>query len=272
MTLSISPKRYPAWARPCGPTTASKRRLHHREPPPLADDLANTLQHANLQAPEVWRSWRAEVFADVYGCLAMGPAFAGALMDLLTIAPAILTQEHRRAGTHPTRSVRVQLLLIVLAKTGYAEDAQRLRATWESTYPTSECPADLAPDIEPVVHALLTGPYRGIPLTQVITLPPTDSVRKIARFAGQGARKSLEVYTDPRYLLAAAQSLHEEPVPNQSRDAFKLLVDQALRRGHNQFRNAGVPILELAELDTALGPAKYRPGKTEPCCATTCSV
>ena len=220
MALSISPKRYPAWVRPCGPTTASNRRLHRREPPPFADDLANTLQHANLQAPEVWRSWRAEVFADVYECLAMGPAFAGALMDLLAIAPAILTQEHRRAGT----------------------------------YPTSECPADLAPDIEPVVHALLTGPYRGIPLTQVITLPPTDSVRKIARFAGQGARKSLEVYTDPRYLLAAAQSLHKEPVPNQSRDAFKLLVDQALRRGHNQFRNAGVPVLELAELDTALGP------------------
>lgn len=220
----------------------------------LSDDLANTLQRANLQAPEVWRGWRAEVFADVYGCLAMGPAFVGALMDLLTIAPATLAKEHRRAGTHPTRAVRVQLLLTVLSRMGYAEDSQRLQATWKSTYPTSECPADLAPDIEPVVHALLTGPFRGIPLTQVITLPPTDSVRKIARFAGQGARKSLEVYTDPRYLLAAAQSLHEEPVPNQSKDAFKLLVDQALRRGHNQFRNAGVPVLELAELDTALRP------------------
>jgi hypothetical protein len=68
-----------------------------------------------------------------YGCLCMGPAFVGAMMDLLSASVASVQNESRSGGKYPTRALRVELMLGALQR-DHAADAARLRATWEDVY------------------------------------------------------------------------------------------------------------------------------------------
>jgi len=220
----------------------------------LRAELRGALDRADLGFADAWQSWASEVFADVYGCLAMGPAFVGALIDLLVTRVADVRQERSLAGLHPPRALRVEVLFKVLEKSGYAADAARLRASWEDTYPADHAMSDVAQDCDAAVKAILEGPYRGARLAEVISLAPSQTLSRLYLYSGQGQTGQLQAYgnLDPRYLFSAAQMLHENPVPNQKPEAFKLLVAQALRRGTDQYRSQGEPVATRAALDKQL--------------------
>jgi len=220
----------------------------------LRADLSAALDRAQLDYGDAWNSWAPEIFADVYGTLAMGPAFVGALIDLLVTSVDTVAQERSLEGTHPPRALRVELLLNVLDKCGYSADAARLRASWQATYSANNAMSDVAQDCEEVAKAVLNGPYRGAKLMDVISLTPNKTLPKLRLFSGQGQTAELQAYgdIDPRYLFTVAQMLHEDPVPQQKPDAFKLLVAQALRRGTDQYRNRGEPVANRAQLDVEL--------------------
>lgn len=218
----------------------------------LTDALIAALEGAGLANPEVWKAWASEVFADVYGCLAMGPTFAGSLMDLMTTARSTVANERRMSGAHPPRALRVEIVLTVLTETAYADEANRLRAAWEATYTRPHAMEDFVEDAKRAAKAVMHGPYSGAKLTDVVSFPKSATLANIRIFAAQGQAINLAPYSDPRELFAAAQMLHEEPLQNQKPNVFKLLVDQAIRRGANQYRSQGQVIEKKAQLDAEL--------------------
>ena len=220
----------------------------------LHDELVTALGKAPLAFGDAWNSWAAEVFADVYGCLAMGPAFAGALIDLLVTGVTEVKQERSLSGSHPPRALRVELLLEALEISGYAADATRLRASWQGTYSAKSAMSDVAADCKEVAKAVVNGPYRGAKLSDVVSLPASNTLAQLRIYSGQGQTDDLHAHgnVDPRYLFTAAQMLHENPVPQQKPEAFKLLVAEALRRGTDQYRSQGEPVATRAELDVQL--------------------
>jgi hypothetical protein len=77
---------------------------------------------------EAWRSWTREVFGDVYGCLATGPAFVGMLIDFL--APDFDEQKTVRLpapegswGAYPPAPLRTLLNLELLRGLGCCAEA-----------------------------------------------------------------------------------------------------------------------------------------------------
>jgi hypothetical protein len=173
---------------------------------------------------EAWRAWLGEVFADVYGTLAMGPAFASALVDFVAADLRKVAGEWRGAGawgSYPTRALRVRLVLAVLDRCEFCKPARELRARWDEAYPTHQMQA-FEHDVETVVRALIEGPYPqldGGPLTDLISFsggqqeqaeesahellcdrrPPADDIRCLAA----AARLAYDLEPD-RYLTRQA--------------------------------------------------------------------
>lgn len=107
-----------------------------------------------------WQRWRAEVFADLFGALAAGPAFAGALHDFLAVSPLIVAGVPLDPqGVHPPESLRVRLAAEVARRQGFATDAV---ARWDAAYPVRRSAQPFEGDVEAVVAALLDAPYEEL--------------------------------------------------------------------------------------------------------------
>lgn len=212
------------------------------------------LDAANLKFAATWKGWAAEMFADIYGCLAMGPAFAGAMLDLLGANAREVENERRLSGAHPTHALRAQIILRVLSLSGYGDDAIRLRGAWEKSFPPKKVMDDVAAEMATVVDIILARPYHGTNLAQVISLPPNSLAKQARTLAAQGLSDALGKLNvgDPRYLFSAAQLLHENPVNDKNEAAFRLLVTEAIRKGTGQFRSQGKPVATQAEVNQQL--------------------
>jgi hypothetical protein len=223
----------------------------------LSADIDAALSNAQLDHEAIWKKWASEVFADLYGCLCLGPAFVGAMMDLLSTSVSAVQTETRTDGKYPTRTLRMELMIEALARTGHMADAARLRATWENAYGPMKTMLAFTDDVCRVIKALCSGPYRGGPLTNIIGFPTnvTAELATIGEAAANGMANFLEQknITDPRRLFAGAQWLHENPQPRQdSKAAYALIVAQVVKKAANQFRSRGVPVADKAVVDAEL--------------------
>jgi hypothetical protein len=220
----------------------------------LTSDIAAALNGARLAHPQVWKGWASEVFADLYGCLCMGPAFVGAMMDLLSTSVNSIQTEVRTGGSYPTRALRIELMLEGLIHSGHNDDAVRCRSTWEGAYGRMQTMLDFKNDIEKVVKAIYAGPYKGIALTAITSFPTgaAGDLQTIGEAAAGGYGGSLEAYNDPRLLFAGAQWLHGNLQLGQNPDAYKLIVEQIVKKGATQFRMRGEPVKDKATLEADL--------------------
>ncbi|MEO8449263.1 MAG: hypothetical protein ABI647_05700 [Gemmatimonadota bacterium] len=241
----------------------------------LTADITEALEAAGLDHPDVWKEWASEVFADIYGCLAMGPAFAGTMSDLLTTAQEVVQKEERRFGAYPTRALRVELMVKTLELTGHGEGSKRVRSDWESIYGAMQTMLEFQSDVERVVKALLAGPYsgrvatgsetrlleQGVALTTIISFPVDQDVtiKTIAETAA--LKQSLTGYDDPRLLFAAAQWLHANPEGGESPEAYAALTKQIVQKGANQFRSRGAVVGEKTDLENDLRPQEAKDRK-----------
>ncbi len=212
----------------------------------LTDAIAAALDGAGLEHADVWKGWASEMFADVYGCHAMGPAFAGALIDFLAGPIGEIAGEERRGGRYPTRALRVELAARVLARHGHDDAATRLRAAWRSTYGTMSVMGEFLAELDEVVVALCDGPYAGHTLADVIAFPHAERVVALAAdHAGAGDKASLDgqTFDDPRLVFAAAQHIHENPGGRNLTRAYELLSARATTGGDHvlRFRPRGAP-------------------------------
>lgn len=223
----------------------------------LTADIAAALASAQLSNPAIWESWSAEVFADVYGCVMMGPPFVSALMNLLTVAPETVQNEVRSTGKYPTRSLRIEIALSALAHLGHTSSAEQLRGSWEEVYGPMRTMTELLPDVEKVVAALLAGPYKGLALTSLDPFP-SGKARNIQTI-GEAARDNfpaiLRNYSDVRLLFAAAQWVHEHSSGPSAIPAYGRIVSQAVTRGANEFRMRGEPV-KHTDLEAGIADAR----------------
>lgn len=220
----------------------------------LTADLETALASAGLQHTAIWTGWASEVFADIYGCLMMGPAFAAAMMDLLTISTRSIQTEVRKSGKYPTRALRVELMLETLAQQQHRDDAQRMRMEWEDAYGPMQTMVDFLPDVPKVVSALLAGPYKGIPLTAIGPFPLNEgeAIKKIGQAAVGRFIQALARYEDPRLLFAGAQWIHENSAYEDCHTAYMRIAEQVIKRGANQFRMRGEPVAAKVDLDAGM--------------------
>jgi hypothetical protein len=214
----------------------------------LTESIETSLVNSGAEHADLWLQWRSEVFADLYGCLAMGPAYVGALMDLLTTSVSKVQSARSHSGNYPTRAMRVELLLTALSKTGFDDDSKRRRATWEAAYGEAAAGDKVKADVPLVVDAIYGKNYRNpvpgqpnLALKDVISFAADGAEQKVADYVAGNRREVCDLAKDPRTFFAAAQLLHEQPPAGFSNfpKAFERLVSCASREGMQVFRFRG---------------------------------
>jgi hypothetical protein len=110
-----------------------------------------------------WRKWAAEIFADIYGVLSIGPAFVSTMASFLDGDPQQLAAEGRgvqpvAVGAYPPASLRVRIGITVVEFLGLADQAVTLRERWVTRHATHAMTA-YEPDMDPIVRAMVDGPY-----------------------------------------------------------------------------------------------------------------
>jgi hypothetical protein len=164
-----------------------------------------------------WIAWRAELFADFYGLLCLGPAYVGALMDFLASQRVDVESERRSApqwGLYPTRSLRIAFNFVALKQLGFEAAARAMEELWRNDYPRHSM-ISFVPDVDELVGSLVAVTVSiggGAP----VTLPhivhfSQDNHRRAAELARQLLRREqLTDERDPRVLFVAARLAYEE--------------------------------------------------------------
>jgi len=160
-----------------------------------------------------WKRWLSEVFADCYGCLAAGPAFARALCDFLAAPEAGLLAEQPSASSYPPASVRVRFNAAVLDSMTLTAAGTKLWSDWQGVY--TPLPAALEPflgDAGEVAAELVTRPLAALeekPLTSLLTFT-TEQLTLAESLATTAANQELlpEV-PDLMALFAAVRIAYE---------------------------------------------------------------
>lgn len=172
-------------------------------------------RHAGLPDANaaVWRRWHKETYADLAGTLLIGPAYAGALMDVVGRSRAE-TAAWSDEAVHPTPIIRVPLNLRLLERIGFEEDAAAFRRAWDALYPAAawaQVPswvrADLKRQIDAVLDAVVferCAEYGGRSLAEVVRFEPKHSllVREAATRLERGDSTGV---LPERFLIAAAR-------------------------------------------------------------------
>ena len=113
---------------------------------------------ATSQRLDAWQAWSGEIFADLWGCLTLGPAYVGSLMDFLAedkrhVEDQIATARNK----YPTTYLRILLCLSALDLMDFEAEAKTLRNTWTAQY-ERHAMGKHADDVPKVVTALLDTP------------------------------------------------------------------------------------------------------------------
>lgn len=186
---------------------------------PAVDDRSRERQVA-------WsRHWRSEVFADVYGVLTTGPAYAAVLIDTLHGGEVEVEQQpnpnrvsSQQWSAYPTRALRAHLVCEAVKQLPdpngtriFATGAEALLKGWRVAYP-KHAMQDYDQDVPQVVKAIVTTAFdefaAGMPkapksLTDVVTFTPAMQQKAVAEARRALGRETL-VETDDRILVAAA--------------------------------------------------------------------
>jgi hypothetical protein len=104
-----------------------------------------------------WKEWASEVFADLYGVIAGGPAFVSALARFLA-------HENSQVKTpgYPPVPLRVRFNITVLTELGgCTQECANLAAKWNSAFPLAAHQNDYVKDLALVAAALLDNVSAG---------------------------------------------------------------------------------------------------------------
>ena len=134
----------------------------------LEDELKLMLKSALDKRPpdetraKAWNEWLGEIFADLYGCLAAGPAFAGALIDFIAKGKQTICSEAKIAsdwGRYPTDFLRVRIVLKALELMGFDDTpaAVEYRELWN--FYSSGMDQAYTDDVPVIVKELLEGKF-----------------------------------------------------------------------------------------------------------------
>lgn len=209
--------------------------------------LDQQLEDVEYARQASWHRWSAEVFADVYGTLALGPAFSRTLFDFLAATPETLAAELPEPdGDYPTTVLRLQLSLAVLDTTGFAGEAAELREAWR--LPAGQI-TGYEKDVPKVVAAMVRGPYAALPEKRLDRLVCFTSASQ-----RQAVADALELLSglqpeaaDARTLVASARlAFDRNPAKYVKKGGDGLVLDQIKAKQDVGVR-AGPPSAEEGE-------------------------
>jgi hypothetical protein len=211
-----------------------------------------------------WRSWRSEVFADVYGCLGAGPAFVSALMGFLVDDPAAIATQHLAApgwGKYPTTDLRMTFNFEVLRQMGLDKPALALEQRWSAYYGADRMSAFRA-DTGAVAEALLRTP---LPSTDPVALADVLAFDQVAQRAVEDQACSLLVRktpdpTDARRLHASVHlAFAADPETFAAAGAAARALSTLWNAQDDGVRRAALaaPIEDFEPVDEATGAAIY---------------
>jgi hypothetical protein len=134
----------------------------------------------------LWQGWREESFADLFGVIAAGDGFVGALAGLLAVAPARLAAETPAGGRYPPRALRMEIALQALAQRNNPQ-TDVLRQQWAHAYPALPDLTGFAADIAQMIDLACNLRCGGTTLSELFTLKEGNVTALLARAAnGQG--------------------------------------------------------------------------------------
>jgi hypothetical protein len=241
----------------------------------LEDDLDAVIKQALAKRPKVeeridfWNNWRSELFADVYGCLATGPAFVGALGDFIAAPAAEVRGEWPELSNYPPVAVRMRFNAHVLEKLGLAQEAEAIWSDCESAWKPLAARLDpYLKDAVLVAGGMLAAKLPALKGQTVTTLLSFDAERlKTARelVKKASAQQALGGVSDLRTLFTAVRLAYEaDPKDYDRKPADKSVLVRltgAIKAAVRDDYRAGEPKLAKADQtkrDKALADAGRR--------------
>jgi hypothetical protein len=207
----------------------------------LRDQVMREVHGAVAGSPNVsaWEAWLNEVFADVFGCVAMGPAFVSALLDFLAVGYSDVETEMvdpREWGKYPPNYVRVRLNIAALEMLDFTTEAGELKDRWKRY----QWPGFSAyeGDLNKIAGAIINGKHRGLngmSLREILAFTQADQ-RHALEIAGNVLHQDLPKFTmDIRAILAAVRALYDPDPRSFSRylpllkECFKVTIKDEVR-------------------------------------------
>ena len=155
-----------------------------------------------------WNNWQGELFADAYGCLATGPAFAAGLADFVASSPEKLKAGAPALRGYPPTLLRIEFNMQVLMQAGCATSIPG----WDEAYPFPAGLDDFRPEAAAIARALVgtDGPLAGL-----ITFTGDDwtTASGFAKSIVQGRRWEGAPIKNLRVLVAAMRRAYELDPP-----------------------------------------------------------
>ncbi|GIF43529.1 hypothetical protein [Actinoplanes xinjiangensis] len=210
---------------------------------------------------DFWVARFDEIFADVYGVLAVGAAYVAALIDFLA-APAATIAMLAADRRYPPPHLRVQIALAALRATCPADPrGPALTGAWWDAHPEHDY-QEYDADVTPLVDAILAEPlpvFGSVPLPGVLSFgqwwreAEVDNARMIARRKPDSG--------NPRALLAAAAlAFHDDPATYGDVGVAALARARvlAVQAQGTRFRSQARVQPQLAAADRAAAEALHR--------------
>jgi hypothetical protein len=119
-----------------------------------------------------WQQWGAEIFADLYGIVACGPAFVSALANFLSTE-----NQGVEPDDYPAMALRFRFNVEVLRALRYDAACEKLLARWTPVFPVPAPLEGYVDDMPAVARAMLDGIKAG-----------TTKMRNLIPFAAEGKR------------------------------------------------------------------------------------
>jgi hypothetical protein len=224
--------------------------------------VANVKDAVPADRQDAWSAWSREAFADLFGCLTLGAAYAGTLMDFLAAEPSAVREEVADpAGKYPPTRVRVRLCIAALLVAGFKADARPLLKRWSGSYGAASA-SSFEQDALPVARNVLCTPIAplAIPLRAVANLAVRADDYRDAR-AGMAdrlrepeARPPKAVITIRQFFILARLLYDRDPQAYFSKDHTKALLDflptiikPGVRAGESRPSTKDIAALELQQ-------------------------
>ena len=156
-----------------------------------------------------WQSWGGEIFGDLYGQLATGPAFASGLAEVLGDDPAWIARQTVRGpawGEYPPTYLRMKMNVALLRALEFTDAADRLDAEWTAVYGTKHAMTEFDADTDTIAGKLVTAKFAAFGGKTIVDVLSFTALHDEADVAADALRRGAA--PDPgnvRALVAAAQ-------------------------------------------------------------------
>lgn len=210
----------------------------------MTEDLKRLLAEALSEAQAddsrkvAWNSWLSEIFDDLYGCLSVGAAYAGTLLDYLIDEKFTIENQERKPAewtAYPTDFLRMKFIFKVLEKMRFKDETKNYSEIY-SVY-SSKMPHEFEKDIDFVADKLLFGKLECLndkAITNVFNFTPeqqkqvkTTAKRILENTPAQENEPALEVdlkTTDIRVLIAANRLSYEESPQQHAENKYDEVI------------------------------------------------